>query len=159
MSRCQRYYEIISAYIDSQANALEQLALQEHLKSCSACKQELASHYALRDMVQSYKPIADINITSSVMRQIRYNKQEEAIIHPAHFTEKVGNRWIALGVMVLMTATALMLGNVDNAVYAQKPDPAKEYATFLYQHVNDEESHSISYQGSDSSFKQVSFIK
>ncbi|MDR2884360.1 MAG: zf-HC2 domain-containing protein [Deferribacteraceae bacterium] len=159
MSKCQRYYEIISAFVDSQANALEQLALQEHLKSCNTCKNELASQYALKDMMRSYQAVhTDLDLSSNIMRQIRYKRQEdEHLAEIMHYQAKVPNRWVALGVMFAMTATALFLGS-GSTVYAQKPDPAKEYASYIYQHVNDEEYRS-SYQPTDNSIKQVSFIR
>lgn len=163
MSKCQRYYEIISAFVDSQANALEQLALQEHLKSCNICKNELASQYALKDMMSSCKSAADIDISSNVMRHIRYMKREEYdMMRVANYSSKHSHRWIAMGVMFALTTAALFLGNGGNSgsnVYANQPDPAKAYANYIYQHVNDEDSYAINYQDSNSSYKQVSFIK
>jgi anti-sigma factor RsiW len=162
MSKCQRFYEIISASVDSQANALEQLALQEHIKSCNACKSELAQQYELKDMMRSYQSAADIDVSSGVMRKLRYLKMENEATAPiTPQTPRFSNKWVAMFMMFALTTAGLFLGNGasgEKMVHTSNPDPAKIYASYIYQHLHDEETQFV-LDRRNSDFKHVSSIR
>jgi anti-sigma factor RsiW len=162
MSKCKRFYEIISASVDSQANALEQLALQEHVKSCNICKNELALQYALKDMMRSYQSAADVDVSSKVMRKIRYLKMDNDAMETAIVqTPRFSNKWVAMCLMFALTTAGLFFGNGvigEKMIYASNPDPAKIYASYIYQHLHDDEIPYI-LNRKNSDFKHVSFIK
>ena len=39
--KCQKYHELISAFIDNELSTKETLKLKRHLKSCDSCKEEM----------------------------------------------------------------------------------------------------------------------
>ncbi len=157
--KCTRFYEIISAFVDSEATALEQLALQEHLKSCPNCKSELASQYSLREMLSEYQPVFDrIDISSKVMQRIsspvRFSIEEPPAFFdaPAHKTPQ----WVAVAFMLAITAAAVFSAHRANTSVANAAsDPAMAYTSYIYEHVNDGNT-SRSALNNNPMYKQVS---
>ena len=164
--RCNKFIDIISAYVDSEASALEQLALQEHLKSCSYCKAELESQYMLRDMVKEAHGFADvnINITSSVMARISEKKdiRDEmlTLAGAGGAIARTGSSagWVAMALMFAITMTAVFSAHkMQTQVAVAEENHSSEYASYVYEHLATPELTGLHY--SDPQMKQVSFSK
>jgi hypothetical protein len=62
---CQKYHELISAYIDNETSRQETDKLLEHLRQCSGCKEVLESYSNLRTLVKQgsfYSPEPSVRV-------------------------------------------------------------------------------------------------
>ena len=136
---CNRFYEIISAFVDSEATALEQHALQEHIKSCAKCKTELDSQYDLKELFGEYQRDSKrIDISAKVMKRIGFieNNPED---NPALYSGKDHShfQWAAVAFMLILTAAVVFSAHRINSANTVK-DPDIAYANYIYEHVSDE---------------------
>lgn len=164
--RCKKFYDIISAFVDSEANALEQAALQEHLKSCDICKKELTSQYTLKQMLKDCQcSNHDIDISSSVMSRIMNKNSldsllDNAMVVDGPLTRKpLKLRWAAAAFICAITMAAVFSTNKINSQIAavDVSDNVVDYTTYIYEHLN---TPNLDYTtSSDPQLSRVSFIK
>ncbi len=70
MSGCQ-FLKDISSYLDSQLSENKKLRMEEHLKQCKACNEELANLRALSQKLKSWQaPVLDLTFDSLVKNKI-----------------------------------------------------------------------------------------
>lgn len=158
--KCAKVQELISAYVDAEANALEQLALQEHMKGCPACKNELMNQYSIKSMAKGYMAdTPDIDITSRVMSRVLAPKSEEVTEVYHSFAAKY-SKWMVATFVMALTAAALFSAHMNTADIAgvQMPSPATEYAEYIYEHIRDANSYTAASAGT-SMAQQASLIK
>ena len=158
--KCVHFYEIISAFVDSEATALEQLALQEHLRNCPSCKNELASQFALKEMLSGYQSAFDrIDISAGVMCRISSLEEfpaEPSAIYAGAKAHKMP-QWVAIAFMLAITAATVFSAHRANERVANAAnDPAMAYTTYIYEHVN-EGYYRDSKLDNNQRYKQVSF--
>jgi len=68
---CTKYHEIISKYVDEEANILESTALEEHVEKCRSCKDEMSDYIVLSGMIKkSFSHTEEIDLSGSIMRKI-----------------------------------------------------------------------------------------
>lgn len=160
--RCTKFTAIISAYVDSEATAFEQLAMQEHIKTCAYCKAELESQYILREMVRESHSFSDninINVSTSVMASIRQKKQNAdmdfaAMAQSAAIATKSHN-WVAVALMFAITMAAVFSAHrLNSHVAVAEAEPM--YSEFVYEHLSSDLS-GVYY--SDPQIKQVSYTR
>lgn len=159
--RCTKFIGIISAYVDSEANSFEQLALQEHLKNCPHCKGELEAQYVLRGMVKESHTFSDnINISTSVMAAIRQKKQAAELDLSAFAGEAVKSRgWVAVALMFAITMAAVFSAHTLNSrIAVAEAEPM--YSEYVYEHLSTELS-GVYHKNTavNSQVKQVSYTK
>lgn len=152
--RCTKYLEIISAFVDSEATPLEQLAMQEHIKNCPHCKAELSNQYALKEMVvDKFKCGDSFDISFSVMNRI---KAGDTVANVNDVEIKVhSSKWVAAAVLTVALLTTVFAINFDKKEIAADSS-AKTYASYIYDHLND--SDFIADAG-EYMINQASFIK
>lgn len=164
--RCKQFCDIISAFVDSEANALEQAALQRHLNSCDICKKELGSQYTLKQMVKDCQcSNYDIDISSSVMSRIMNKNSLDSLLDNAiavdepQIRKQIKLRWIAAAFMCAITMAAVFSANKINSQIASADisDNVVNYTTYIYEHLNTPD---LDYTAlSDPQLSRVSFIK
>lgn len=141
--RCTRVQEIISAFVDSEANPLEQLAMQEHVKSCSVCKRALADQYTLKSLVKTVKRTdPSVDLSANIMKRLSTRTPEISV--PRKYSGIVAAAMMAV---VLLVATISVRFENEHAVPpviadAMQTDTledknAPEYAEYIYQHLAD----------------------
>ncbi len=156
--KCAKFCEIISVYVDSEANALEQLALQEHLKGCNTCKNELITQYTLKDMVKEYNSGApEVNITPKVMSRLAAS--QHGAFRPEHNSFIIKHsKWMVATVVITLTAIALFSAHMStHTMIADNMDREMRYTEYVYAHVSDTGNTNSEY--SNSAAQQVSLIK
>ncbi|MDR0453925.1 MAG: zf-HC2 domain-containing protein, partial [Deferribacteraceae bacterium] len=153
-----RFYEIISAFVDSEATALEQLALQEHIKICPKCKAELDSQYALKKMLGRYPSVSGkIDVSADVMRRISaMDKSFDEM--PAAFAETNAYKtpqWLVIVFMLVITAATVFSAHRAGSNIAGSIQDPVIYTSYIYEHVND--NNNLKTGGNDN--KQLSFSR
>jgi anti-sigma factor RsiW len=137
--KCEKYNEIISAFVDSEASPLEQLALQKHLEVCEKCKMELVIQYKMKNMVQgehSADALKDIHLSAAVMEKIKAISVKPA--RSAHKTLHVSraSRLSAAAVILLAMLITMFY------TYSERTDGvaanSRQYTSYIYTHVNEE---------------------
>lgn len=165
--RCKQFYDIISAFVDSEANALETAALQEHLKSCEICKNELASQYALSGMVKDChnSGICNIDVSKSVMSKIIHKNELDDIFEYAVDADAVISRqtrkfkYVAAAFMCAITAAAVFSARTTNNMQMAAAEPETyEYTAYIYDHLNTPDLEYVSNSG-NLQLNMVSFVK
>jgi hypothetical protein len=155
--KCVKIQQLISAYVDTEANTLEQLALLEHMKACPACTNELANQYTIKTMMKDYTAGApDIDIASSVMSRISAPAPE--LTYPS-FLEK-HSKWMVATFIMVLTVAALYSAHINTADIAKSTpaNPTQEYAAYIYEHISDAESYTTA-SAPRPMIQQVSLIK
>ena len=93
MNRCRCIKEL-SSYLDSQLSGKRKIQIEEHLKRCALCSQELEKLKALSEKLKSWQaPALDVSFDSSVKNKIvalelekervKMNKKTLSILIPA----------------------------------------------------------------------------
>jgi anti-sigma factor RsiW len=135
---CEKYKEIISAFVDSEASPLEQLALQKHLEVCGACKTELMLQYKIKNMIVSESGEgSDISISSSIMAKVRAIPSKPRGFAAGSLAAAPVSRFAAAAVILAaMVATMLYVytARVDMAAI----EDSGQYTSYVYSHVNED---------------------
>ncbi|MDR2104556.1 MAG: zf-HC2 domain-containing protein [Deferribacteraceae bacterium] len=133
--KCEKYTEIISAFVDSEASPLEQLALQKHLEVCEKCKRELVVQYKMKNMVQSEHSMdsfGDIHLSSAVMQKIK-----TLSVEPVHYRSfSRASRLSAVAVILLAMLVTIFYTYNDRKNAALSI--SSPYTGYIYTHVNEE---------------------
>ncbi|MDR2400128.1 MAG: zf-HC2 domain-containing protein [Deferribacteraceae bacterium] len=133
--KCERFKEIISAFVDSEASPLEQLALQKHLEVCGDCKKELMFHYKMKNMVQREHGIdncEDVNLSSAVMVKINALKPKESA---REFS--LASRLSAAAVILFATLVTMLYAYTYRSSSPVATDSSRQYTSYIYTHVNE----------------------
>src|SRR3989338_4111334 len=70
MNRCRCIKEL-SSYLDSQLSGKRKIQIEEHLKRCTLCSQELEKLKALSEKLKSWQaPVLNVSFDSSVKNKI-----------------------------------------------------------------------------------------
>lgn len=113
---CTRFLNLISAYIDEEAGALERQALEKHVSVCAFCRAELTSQLKLKDMiVSSYEKAADIDLSKNIMAMIK--QQSKPVVKKTSIIKKLSVFAAAAAAIFVLALAALMtLGTEDTKV-------------------------------------------
>jgi anti-sigma factor RsiW len=136
---CEKFKDIISAFIDSEASPLEQLALQKHLDLCGECKRELMLLYRMRNMVREGQVAQkEISLSSSVMERIRKLPVKPRKSTVKSFALSLVSRFSAAAVILAATVATIFYAYSNHVNYIAVRDNAEQYTSYVYSHVNDE---------------------
>ena len=70
MNRC-RFIKELNSYVDNQLSEKRKIQIEEHLKRCALCSQELEKLKALSEKLKSWQaPALDVSFDSSVKNKI-----------------------------------------------------------------------------------------
>lgn len=154
--KCAKYLEIISAFVDSEATPLEQLAVQEHIKTCPHCKAELSNQYALKEMMSNKFKCGDsFDMSALIMQRIKSGAGLGEQQTYCHENSVAASKWAVAAVMAMtILATAFAVNFDKKEIIADSS--AKTYASYIYEHLAD--SDFISNPG-EHMVNQASYIK
>jgi len=102
---CERYREQISAMLDDELSAEEQINLQKHIESCASCREYLEMMRYLIDSTKEALVEAPASLCDSVMGEIR----AQGNITPIRKTNKVLNFLAGRSFTVIAAAVAAIV--------------------------------------------------
>jgi anti-sigma factor RsiW len=137
--KCEKFKEIISAFIDSEASPLEQLALQKHLEACGECKRELVLQYRVKNMVREEQSAQkEISLSSSVMERIKRLPLKPRKSTAKSFALSLVSRFSAAAIILAATVATVFYTYSNHINSAAVKDNAEQYTSYIYSHVNEE---------------------
>ncbi|MFN8673309.1 MAG: zf-HC2 domain-containing protein [Candidatus Sericytochromatia bacterium] len=113
--------EDLSAYVDKEYQFINKIELEEHIKVCSACNENILKLERLKKSTQSLpEPILDLHFASKVLNKIE--KKEEKIVHlfSRKFFSKISIAAAITAIMlvpfsrVLPTVTKIAENKIEN---------------------------------------------
>ena len=145
---CQKYHELISAYIDNETSGPETEELLAHLRQCRECKKVLESYSNLRILVKQRslrypEPQVAPDFSQRVLEQLE-SPPETAFFPKKEYLKGIGARLAELisprPLLASSLATVLILLSLGTFYYFnQKSSPVspdyEDIDIYLYQHA------------------------
>ncbi len=100
---CKAYRDMLHSYVNNELNEIQQADISEHLKSCTACNNELTEIKSLKKILITLKPEGFQlgEIKDNIMSTIRASKKK-AVTYDIKVLTRLANSMIACGVIVMV---------------------------------------------------------
>lgn len=111
--QCQESRKVLDAYVDNEVDALQSVALEEHLAGCKDCTQTLQSRRALKDAIQdaNLRETAPPELVKSVRKALQLPKEKSALAGWQWFKAASWGFAAATAIFVIVAVIALVRGH------------------------------------------------
>ena len=109
---CEKYQELISAFIDGELTAEESINLQNHLDQCPACRRLMEEVKELHSLIASEdKTRMPIDVEKQILIDVskrKRDKKEPAGFFGGYYRVPRGAVWAALVLLVLLAVNSIL---------------------------------------------------
>ncbi len=125
--KCSQVKKKLTAYLDGEVSEKEQEIISEHVKSCTACRQELD---ALRTVSRTLDEIVDVEVTPYFRAHLKTRLRDEKAGggKPFSFLEWIRRATIPVAAAALFLFSIVAGGQLGRLIYQQTAQTTRAQA-------------------------------